>query len=155
MLLCMGELLFDELYAPDLPAVRYPGGAVANVAVGLCRLGVHAAYAGCVGYDPDGESLLALLFREHVDLSLVQRTRQFPSRIVRVRGFSDGGREFLDFGRRSPGMFADAQLGMDARLLEAAKSVHAVVVGTLELAYIPHRVRRFSPPSMRRAKTVR
>ena len=35
----------------------WPGGAPANVATALCKLGTPAAFAGCIGDDFDGDSV--------------------------------------------------------------------------------------------------
>src|SRR5207248_11379410 len=62
--LCLGEALID--FVADVPGVslaecpgfrKAPGGAPANVAVGLARLGVAAAFVGKVGDDPFGHFL--------------------------------------------------------------------------------------------------
>ena len=62
--ICLGELLID--FVPtvtpttlvDAPAFKKaPGGAPANVAVGLARLGVRSAFMGKVGDDPFGRFL--------------------------------------------------------------------------------------------------
>lgn len=62
-----GEVLFDCIAKPeaagwDLDRVvkeaawtPYPGGAPANVACALSKLGVSASFAGGVGCDDDGE----------------------------------------------------------------------------------------------------
>ena len=61
---CVGDLLIDFVPTAtgtglaDAPAfVKAPGGAAANVAVGLARLGVASAFCGMVGYDPFGHFL--------------------------------------------------------------------------------------------------
>ena len=46
-----------------------PGGAPANVAVALRRLGVASAFCGAVGDDPFGARLRRVLLSEHVDIS--------------------------------------------------------------------------------------
>lgn len=55
-LLCIGEILVDLTQTgTDERGVRlmaaHPGGAPANVAVAVSRLGLRAAFAGCVGDD--------------------------------------------------------------------------------------------------------
>ncbi|MDY7015050.1 MAG: PfkB family carbohydrate kinase, partial [Cyanobacteriota bacterium] len=56
--LCLGEILFDCLAdqtGRSLDAVEswtpYPGGAPANVACALTKLGTPSAFMGCVGQD--------------------------------------------------------------------------------------------------------
>ena len=70
----LGEALFDLYAGPPgttLGAARTftpePGGAPANVAVGLARLGVDAGFVGRVGDDSFGIRLLELLRQEGVD----------------------------------------------------------------------------------------
>jgi hypothetical protein len=60
----LGELLVDMVSeAPDASLqeaprfLKAPGGAPANVAVGLARLGASASFVGQVGDDPFGEWL--------------------------------------------------------------------------------------------------
>jgi fructokinase len=58
LIVCFGELLIDfvptvgGLSLADAPAFKKaPGGAPANVAVGVARLGGNAAFVGKVVYD--------------------------------------------------------------------------------------------------------
>ena len=88
---CFGDLLID--FVPtvtgtglaDAPAfVKAPGGAAANVAVGLARLGVASAFMGKVGDDPFGHFLADTLAAEGVDvgafaLRAVGRAPRWPS----------------------------------------------------------------------------
>ena len=66
--ICLGELLIDfvpTVTGTDLlsaPAFKKaPGGAPANVAVGLSRLGVSSAFMGKVGDDAFGHFLTQTL----------------------------------------------------------------------------------------------
>jgi fructokinase len=59
--ICLGEVLWDCLadqLGLTVEQVRswtaYPGGAPANVATALVKLGTSAAFVGCVGQDPPG-----------------------------------------------------------------------------------------------------
>lgn len=100
MILCFGEALVD-LYALPLhrgvaSAASFTprfGGAPANVAVALGRLGVATRFAGAVGRDGHGERLLAVLRRAGVDLRAVeQRADRTGITFVSARGNS---RSFL------------------------------------------------------------
>ena len=59
--ICLGEILFDCL-ADELGKsvsevtswTPYPGGAPANVACALSKLGTPSAFIGCVGKDEPG-----------------------------------------------------------------------------------------------------
>jgi fructokinase len=77
---CFGEILWDVFEAR--PRGREPiarvfrrelGGAPANVATGLARLGVKAAVVGGVGRDRLGEALVRHLSRDGVDVRFVLR----------------------------------------------------------------------------------
>jgi fructokinase len=72
---CLGELLIDLVAVGDDPSIEHAttfrasaGGAPANVAVGLRRLGVSAGFIGKVSEDAFGRSLRATLKAEAVDL---------------------------------------------------------------------------------------
>lgn len=70
----LGEALFDLFAGPARTTLGQartftpaPGGAPANVAVGLARLGIDTGFVGRVGDDSFGERLLELLRGEGVD----------------------------------------------------------------------------------------
>jgi fructokinase len=140
--LCIGELLFDYLAnqsGRSLTEVEswtpYPGGAPANVATALSKLGTPAAYLGCVGQDPDGDTLAHLLKSLAVNLEGLQRHPQAPTRRVYVTRSLEGDRTFAGFGDLDTTEFADAFL--DAEQLPEAlfEPAQFLVLGTLELAY--------------------
>lgn len=140
--LCLGEVLFDRL--ADNPAntieevkswTSYPGGALANVACALVKLGTSATFIGCVGKDSSGAALVKELESAGVDTAGIQYHPTAPTREVYVLRSPDGDREFAGFGDREPNVFADAFLQADK--LDEALFVEAeyLVLGTLELAY--------------------
>ena len=72
---CMGELLIDFVALEHGVSVgeasgfqKAPGGAPANVAVAVSRLGYEAAFLGQVGDDPFGHYLAEVLSSEGVDV---------------------------------------------------------------------------------------
>jgi fructokinase len=72
--LCLGEVLIDMIVSDGSPTledagefVARPGGAPANVAVALRRLGVPSAFCGAVGDDPFGARLRRVLIADGVD----------------------------------------------------------------------------------------
>ena len=94
------------------------GGAPANVACGLTRLGTPAAFLGRLGSDAIGEAFEALFAERGVDTSGLQWDAERPSRVVLVRRDAHGERSFGGFlGDRGAG-FADQAL--DAELLQQA-----------------------------------
>ena len=89
--LCLGEILFDLLadqVGRSLEQVEswtaYPGGAPANVACALVKLGTTAGFIGCVGEDEPGDALVQLLQTVGVDTTGVQRHPTAPTRQVDV-----------------------------------------------------------------------
>ncbi|MGB8700938.1 MAG: carbohydrate kinase [Thermosynechococcaceae cyanobacterium] len=144
--LCIGELLFDYLADQagiPLPEVAswtaYPGGAPANVACALVKLGTSAGFIGCVGWDADGDALIAVLEDLHVNLAGLQRHPTAPTRNVFVTRSTEGDRTFAGFGATDTTAFADTRLqaaDLPELLFQGAKFL---VLGTLELAYADSR----------------
>ncbi|MEB3321430.1 MAG: carbohydrate kinase [Synechococcaceae cyanobacterium] len=155
--LCFGEALVDRLFPPGVdpeasaasagaragtaagtPAVEdHLGGAPANVACALARLGTPVAFLGRLGEDAIGASFRALFAERGVETSALQWDRDRPSRVVLVRRDASGERSFGGFaGDRGQG-FADqavdaaALAGPIAPLLEGAAWL---LVGTIPLA---------------------
>ena len=135
VVICLGEALIDRLGPPGGdPAVDQPvddrlGGAPANVACGLARLGTRVAFAGRLGEDAIGDAFKNLFSERGVDLTLLQWDDQRPSRIVLVRRSKDGERQFQGFAGDQGLGFADQALA-SVRLPQA----DWLLVGTLPLA---------------------
>ncbi|MEG4085788.1 carbohydrate kinase [Microcoleus sp. POL10_C6] len=140
--LCLGEVLFDCL--ADKPGVSleeveswtaYPGGAPANVACALVKLGTAAGFIGAVGGDELGNSLVQVLQEVGVDLAGLQRHPSAPTRQVYVLRNEAGDRSFAGFGKFDTADFADTRL-LAAQLPEVLfENAEYLVLGTLELAY--------------------
>ncbi len=106
-----GELLIDMVSpAPDAALgeatqfLKAPGGAPANVAVGVKRLGVLSSFVGSVGDDPFGHFLRDMVGREGVDVSGVKLSRNRTT-IAFVATKSDGSKDIAFY--RNPGADAD------------------------------------------------
>jgi fructokinase len=141
-ILCLGEILFDLLaveIGKSLEEVKswnpYPGGAPANVACGLQRLGSTAAFIGSVGNDQPGDQLVSILKSLDVNTSGVQIQAGKPTRQVYVLRDNQGDRSFAGFGDHPLDQFADCFL--DDFLLPVKLFIDAdfLVIGTLSLAY--------------------
>ncbi|HLO49510.1 MAG TPA: carbohydrate kinase [Kamptonema sp.] len=140
--LCLGEILFDCL--ADRPGrsleqveswTPYPGGAPANVACALTKLGTKAGFIGAVGADELGNSLVQLLEEVGVDTTGVQRHPSAPTREVYVLRSESGDRTFAGFGKLNTTEFADTHL-QAAQIPEVLfENAEFLVLGTLELAY--------------------
>jgi fructokinase len=141
--LCLGEALVDRLGPPggdparDLPCDDRLGGAPANVACALARLGTPSAFVGRLGRDAIGGSFGELFAQRGVDTSALQWDAERPSRVVLVRRDSQGERQFGGFaGDRGEG-FADQALaadGLAVALGPLLAASHWLLVGTIPLA---------------------
>ncbi len=140
--ICIGELLIDfvaENQGSDLSKAKLftkkPGGAPANVACAISKLGGKSAFVGCVGNDPFGSYLLNVLKENKVDISLTQRSKTFTT-LAYVSLSEDGERDFV-FSRG-----ADKELQYDSSLKNNIKgnmlhlgAATALLGGDLEKAY--------------------
>ena len=72
-ILSVGEIVIDFLPGGPGVYIRKPGGAPANVAVAMSRLGRGAAFCGCAGDDDFGRFLLDTL-RQNGVLPLLKLT---------------------------------------------------------------------------------
>jgi len=140
--LCLGEILFDLI--SDQPGVAYedvtswtayPGGAPANVACALVKLGTPAGFLGCVGADQPGEELVQLLDSIGVATERIQHHQTRPTRKIYVVRTAAGDRQFVGFGDRDTADFADAALQASQLSSEMFDGVDYLVLGTLELPY--------------------
>ena len=138
-ILCLGEALVDRLGPPGgNPAVDRPvddrlGGAPANVACGLARLGTEVAFLGRLGRDGIGDRFASLFRQRGVDAAAVQWDADRPSRIVLVRRGADGERQFQGFaGDRGLG-FADQAL----EPVSLSAGARWLLIGSLSLASAP------------------
>ena len=74
-ILSVGEIVIDFLPGGPGVYIRKPGGAPANVAVAMSRLGRGAALCGCAGDDDFGRFLLDTL-RQNGVLPLLKLTKE-------------------------------------------------------------------------------
>ena len=141
-IICLGEILFDCLadqMGRELSEVtswtEYPGGAPANVACALSKLGNAAAFVGCVGQGESGDRLVSVLEENGVDVSGVQRSDEAPTRKVYVTRSLKGDRCFAGFGKFDSSQFADTQLTATDIPQSLFTNAEFLVIGTLALAY--------------------
>lgn len=140
--LCVGEILFDCLadqLGLKLEEVQswthYPGGAPANVACALVKLGTPAGFIGAVGEDEPGSQLVKLLAEIGVDTTGVQSHSTAPTRQVYVVRDLGGDRNFAGFGEYDTSEFADTRLQAQQLPESLFTEAEFLVLGTLELAY--------------------
>ncbi len=140
--LCLGEILYDVLadqLGRSLSEVEswtsYPGGAPANVACALLKLGSESGFIGAVGEDEPGKDLVKLLEEIGVDTTGVQRHPSSPTRQVLVTRKQNGDRVFSGFKDYDTAEFADTRLKAAKLPEKLFATAEMLVIGTLELAY--------------------
>lgn len=95
---CIGEVLVDFIGQPEAGIVnskyfaKHPGGAPANVAAAIAKLGGNSYFLGQVGSDNFGSFLVASLQEVGIDTSFVERHGKTTLAFVAIDGF--GEREF-------------------------------------------------------------
>jgi len=139
---CIGELLIDfvaENQGSDLSKAsvftKKAGGAPANVACAISKLGGHSNFIGSVGEDAFGDYLIHVLDEHGVNCALAQRSSVFTT-LAFVSLAEDGERDFV-FSRG-----ADRELSYNehASALMREQIVHfgaatSFLGGPLEAAY--------------------
>ncbi|MCD7098374.1 carbohydrate kinase [Stenotrophomonas sp. MMGLT7] len=96
---CFGEALIDFLSLPAAAGqprsfLEQPGGAPANVAVGVAQLGGRSRFVGMLAQDIFGDTLLAALRAHAVDTAQVRRTDAAPTALAFVSLDAAGERSF-------------------------------------------------------------
>ena len=127
---CMGELLVEFVstqtnvslvHTPGF--IKAPGGAPANVAVALQRLGMPARFASKVGNDPFGVYLRESLSVDGLDLSYLLVDPNARTTAVFVAVWDDGRKDLCFY--RNPGadmLLTEAEI--DERVFDGARCFH-------------------------------
>ncbi|MFP5517994.1 MAG: carbohydrate kinase family protein [Alphaproteobacteria bacterium] len=135
--LCLGEVLIDFMPAGAAQPgtigafAPAPGGAPANVAVGLARLGVRSAFMGRTAADGFGRFLSRALTDAGVDVSRLRRVPDAKTPVAFVSLDEEGEREFLFYGEPMAG-FSAADLDLGA--VAAARLLHSGSIGLIDPA---------------------
>jgi fructokinase len=139
---CLGEALIDLVSLKagvgldGAPGFRKAaGGAPANVAVGVARLGRRAAFLGAVGDDPFGLYLREELGRHGVNVAGVARARLRQTALALVSLKADGDRDFL-FYRDRP---AHLGLRLTSRMRSIIRQAKIFHYGSISLIQDPAR----------------
>lgn len=108
---CTGELLIDFVSTLagvsliEAPAfIKAPGGAPANVAVGLAKLGVKSSFMGKVGNDDFGKFLVKTLSDNGVDVTPLLYSDMARTMLAFVSRTADGERDFMFYRHPSADM---------------------------------------------------
>lgn len=104
--LCLGEILVDWVcthQGAELPEAKVftkaPGGAPANVAVGVARQGLKSAFIGRVSCDEFGRWLKAVLDEEGIDTSGTVLDPEAQTRMAYVVTMENGDRKLAEFSK--------------------------------------------------------
>ncbi|KVH14836.1 Carbohydrate kinase PfkB [Cynara cardunculus var. scolymus] len=121
MVVCFGEMLID--FVPDTAGVslaesqgfiKAPGGAPANVACAIAKLGGSAAFVGKVGKDEFGYMLTDILKKNGVNTDGVLFDEHARTALAFVTLKKDGEREFMFYRNPSADMLLkESELKMD------------------------------------------
>jgi len=140
--IALGELLID--FVPTVSGVtlieapafkKAPGGAPANVAAGLAKLGVPAGFMGKVGDDPFGHFLAQMLAEAGVDTAALRFSSEARTALAFVSLRADGEREFSFYRHPSADMLYRPD-EVDTAYIRMAKVLH---YGSISLIGEPSR----------------
>jgi fructokinase len=127
---CIGELIVDFISTSAGVALqeavsfqRCAGGAAANVAVGLARLGVQSAFVGKVGNDAFGRFLLKELQGARVDTKEIVLDAKHKTRLAFVSLDKSGERKF-EFWEKHPADEHLRQSDIDRERIRKSTIVH-------------------------------
>jgi len=104
---CLGDAVVDLLPECDNRLIQCPGGAPANVAVGIARLQGNSGFIGKVGGVPFGTFLIDTLNAERVNTEFMQPDDTQRTSVVVVALDADGERNFTFMVRPSADLFIE------------------------------------------------
>ncbi|MEG5912499.1 aminoimidazole riboside kinase [Enterobacter bugandensis] len=103
----LGDAVVDLLPDGEGKLLQCPGGAPANVAVGIARLGGKSAFIGRVGDDPFGRFMAKTLADERVDVKHMRLDPAHRTSTVVVDLDNHGERSFTFMVRPSADLFLE------------------------------------------------
>ena len=96
--ICVGEALVDRIVnKSNSNFTDFLGGAPANVACALSKLGINTIFIGCLGNDANGKKFIHLFKNLFIDTSFLQVDEKRPTRVVKVCRDDSGDRLFSGF----------------------------------------------------------
>ncbi|XP_029144864.2 probable fructokinase-5 [Arachis hypogaea] len=130
LVITFGEMLID--FVPDTAGVslaesrafiKAPGGAPANVACAISKLGGNSAFVGKVGDDEFGKMLVDILNQNGVNTDGVCFDREARTALAFVTLRKDGEREFMFYRNPSADMMLK-ESELNIGLIKKAKIFH-------------------------------
>ncbi len=141
-IISFGELLID--FVPTVNGVslaeapafkKAPGGAPANVAAGLAKLGHNVAFLGKVGDDEFGRMLAGVIADVGVDTSMMSFDTKARTALAFVTLKDNGEREFMFYRHPS----ADMLLTEEEVDMERVRNASMLTYGSISLIAEPTR----------------
>ena len=141
--IAIGEALIDRLGplggdpSCDSPVMDCFGGAPANVACALSRLGVNVSFLGRIGNDAFGDKLNNLFIQRGINTSGLQRDPLRPTRVVLVRRDCNGERFFEGFAGDKGLGYADQAILRESIIRDwplVEQKAKWLIAGTIPLA---------------------
>ncbi|MEM8860342.1 MAG: PfkB family carbohydrate kinase, partial [Chloroflexota bacterium] len=142
LIISFGELLID--FVPTVNGVslaeapafkKAPGGAPANVAAGLAKLGHEIAFLGKVGDDEFGRMLAGVIKEVGVDTSMMRFDTNARTALAFVTLKANGEREFMFYRHPS----ADMLLREDEVDMQRIRNASIFAYGSISLIAEPTR----------------
>ncbi|XP_073306847.1 probable fructokinase-7 [Primulina huaijiensis] len=138
LVVCFGEMLIDfvptvgGVSLADAPAFKKAaGGAPANVAVCIAKLGGSSAFIGKVGEDEFGRMLADILKNNNVDNSGLRFDPSARTALAFVTLRADGEREFMFYRNPSADMLLH-ESELDVNLMKKAAIFHYGSISLIE-----------------------
>jgi fructokinase len=144
-IISLGEILIDIIPSTQVRLEEscytpHAGGAIANVAVAIARLGGPSIFIGAVSEDEFGQLLVQVLADNHVDTQYVRVVKEAPTAVALVTLHADGQRHFTFFRQGT----ADIQLRAEDLNWSAWHDAAACHVGGVLLSDEPARSATFA-----------
>jgi fructokinase len=134
--ICIGEIIVDFIsqeFGKNIADVsifsKFAGGAPANVAMGMAKLGLKVAFSGRVGKDPFGDFLANYLSKNEINTKYIIKDNMHKTRLAFV-GIGKNGERSFEFWEREP---ADSFISSDDITDEFINSARLIHFGSLPL----------------------
>jgi fructokinase len=141
----LGEALIDIIPSTQIRLgeacyTPHPGGAIANVAVAIARLGGSSRFIGGISEDRFGRLLVQALVENSVDIRYIQFVKEAPTAVALVTLLDDGQRHFTFFREGT----ADSQLQVEDLNWSAWQDAAICHTGGVSLSTEPARSATFA-----------
>ncbi len=143
-ILCVGEAVIDRIYemGENISSdkyIDYLGGAPANIAISLNRLGKKSSFVGRIGNDEGLKKFSKVFSSNNVNTSFIQIDDLNRTRIVKIERTFEGERSFKGFANLNSNIkkFADTELNKN-EIINDWKNINfdisGLVIGSIPLS---------------------